>query len=100
MSDQNPRRKSLNRGARATAALSLCLAGSFSGCDNQIVSEHGLTSLRISMVSPRENELGSPTQAVKPTSMRFDVEALDEKGAILPMNGQVEAFLVAGGTRL
>lgn len=81
--------------------LALTLAfGGFSGCDAWVPGEHRITSLRMGLISPKEAELGAPGQSVSPSSLRFSVDALDEKGEIFAADASVQAFLVAGGTRL
>jgi len=70
------------------------------GCGYTVENEHRLTSLRIHLLGPQESELGSPTQKVSPQVMRFSVDALNEQGQILPVDSTVQAFLVAGGSRL
>lgn len=77
------------------------LAGSvFGACDNQIAGDHQLTSLRMNLTSPTENELGVPGQTVAPANMKFSVDALDERGQLWASDAEVQAFLVAGGIRL
>jgi len=76
------------------------LAAIESACDNRITGDHQLTSLRMNLTSPTESELGVPGQSVSPTSMKFSVDALDEQGQIWPSDAEVQAFLVAGGSRL
>lgn len=80
--------------------LWLGLSCSLLGCEYTFDNEHRLTSLHISLLSPQTNELGSPTTQVSPQVMRFSVDALDEQGQILPVDKTVQAFLVAGGSRL
>lgn len=80
--------------------LSLCLASSLPGCNFQIDGENRLTSLRLGLLAPAETELGTPTNRVRPQVMRFSVDALDEQGALMPVNRSVQAFFVAGGSRL
>ena len=57
----------------------LATSGLVAGCDNQVSLEHRLTSLRMVLRSPMESELGSPTNPVTPATLKFDIEALDEK---------------------
>lgn len=76
------------------------LAAIESACDNRIAGDHQLTSLRMNLTSPTESELGVPGQTVSPTSMKFSVDALDDQGQIWPSDAEVQAFLVAGGSRL
>ncbi len=87
----------------------LCLAGVgiwaaqiglLAGCDNQIAGEHRLTSLRMTLRSPTESELGSPTNPVTPSTLKFDIEAIDEKGKAFPFDGNLSAYIIAGGSRL
>lgn len=54
----------------------------------------------MTLMSPTESELGVPGQTVTPASMKFSVDALDEKGQVWPSDAQLQAFLVAGGGRL
>ncbi len=90
------------RGMRIFSVFGAVFGGIFalSGCDSTILGDHRLTSLRLSLISPSESELGTPAQAVQPSSLRFSVEALDEQGQIFSTSATVQAFLVAGGSRL
>lgn len=54
----------------------------------------------MTLSSPVESELGTPERSVTPTSLRFSAESLDERGQRFMVNAPVEAFLVAGGTRI
>ncbi len=78
------------------AALPLLLGR----CDYQSAGDHRLTSLRLTLHSPKSSELGSPTAPQQVPSLSFDVEALDEKGQVFPANTMLSAFLAAGGSRL
>ncbi len=78
----------------------LATSGLVAGCDNQLSLEHRLTSLRMVLRSPMESELGSPTNPVTPATLKFDIEALDEKGKTFPFDGNLSAYLIAGGNRL
>jgi len=78
--------------------LGVCAA--LGACDSTISRDHLLTSLRMSLDSPKESELGTPGRTVSPTSLRFAVDALDDRGQLFPANATVQAFLVAGGSRL
>lgn len=80
--------------------LGLGLSCSLLGCEYNVDNEHRLTSLHIGLLGPQENELGSPTHKVSPQVMRFAVRALDEQGMVMPVDRTVQAFLVAGGSRL
>lgn len=91
------RTRPTNHAAVAALALSLSAAA---GCDYQVEGEHRLTSLRLSMKSPTESELGTPNKSVRLTTAQFDLEALDEHGQLMPVDRPVEAFLAAGGGRL
>src|SRR3569832_1592212 len=86
---------------RSLFPLALAAAfGSLAGCDRSLAGDHQLTSLRMTLKSPDAGSLGTPGKSVSPTSLRFAAEALDEQGRIFPANATVEAFLVAGGTRV
>ena len=50
--------------------------------------------------SPMESELGSPSNPVTPSSLKFDVEALDEQGRLMAVDANLSAYIVAGGSRL
>jgi len=50
--------------------------------------------------APLESELGSPTNPVSPATLKFDVEALDEKGQPMAVDGNLAAYVIAGGSRL
>jgi hypothetical protein len=71
-----------------------------SGCDNQLAGEHRLTSLRMLLRSPTESELGSPSNTINPATLKFDVEALDEKGKLMAVDASLSAYIIAGGSRL
>src|SRR5688572_9171207 len=89
--------------ARRSSLLGIPLLGALltaPACDHHIDGEHQLTSLRMTLSSPVEGELGAPGRAVTPTSLRFSAEALDERGQRFSANAPIEAFLVAGGTRV
>lgn len=76
------------------------MASAQPACQFQIDGESRLTSLRLGLLGPMENELGTPTNRVRPQVMRFSVDALDEQGALMPVERTVQAFFVAGGSRL
>lgn len=80
--------------------LGLGLGCSLLGCGYTVENEHRLTSLHMSLLSPQEHELGSPSHQVSPQVMRFAVDALDEQGQVMAVDKSVQAFLVAGGSRL
>lgn len=89
--------------ARRFPLLEVSLLGTLlaaPACDHQIDSERELTSLRMTLSSPVEAELGAPGREVTPTSLRFSADSLDERGQPFNVNAPVEAFLVAGGTRI
>ena len=69
-------------------------------CDYQTPGEHRLTSLQLTLQSPKTSELGTPAKPQRADRVRFDVQALDEKGALMPVSPMVNAFLAAGGSRL
>ena len=87
----------LGFGAIALGAMTLSVAP---GCDNQIAGEHRLTSLRMLLRAPTESELGSPSNTVTPATLKFDVEAIDEKGQLMAVDASLSAYVVAGGSRL
>ncbi|MFO0578648.1 MAG: hypothetical protein U1A78_31990 [Polyangia bacterium] len=82
-----------------SVVLGLGLLGS-AACDQAVPGEHRLTSLRLSLTSPLENQLGTPSSAVQPSALTFDVDALDEHGKLMPISSPIDAFLVTGGSRL
>lgn len=75
-------------------------AGAGPGCDQTVPGEHRLTSLRLSLSAPLENQLGTPASAVQPSALTFDVDALDEQGKLMSLDKAIDAFLVTGGSRL
>lgn len=85
---------------RLSLCLSLSLAATQPACQFEIDGENRLTSLRLGLLGPSETELGTPTNRVRPQVMRFSVDALDSQGALMPVNSTVQAFFVAGGSRL
>lgn len=85
---------------RSTLGLGLVGLAGLAGCDHTVPSEHRMTSLRLTLASPTEHQLGTPAAAVQPSALTFDVDALDEHGQILPSNSAIDAFLVTGGSRL
>jgi hypothetical protein len=81
-------------------ALSVGVSTLGMGCEYQVSGEHRLTSLRMLLQSPMESELGSPSNPVTPSSLKFDVEALDEQGRLMAVDANLSAYIVAGGSRL
>ncbi len=69
-------------------------------CDYTIDEAHRLTSLRLSLTNPTPNALGTPAQPQSLTALVFDVDALDEKGHLMPVDATLNGFLAAGGSRL
>ena len=69
-------------------------------CDYATPGEHRLTSFRLTLQSPKPSELGTPSAPQRSDSLRFDVEALDEKGQLMPESPMLSAFVAAGGSRL
>ena len=69
-------------------------------CDYPSSVDHRLTSLRLTLQSPKPSELGTPAAPQRSDSVHFDVEALDEKGQLMPQSPMLDAFLAAGGSRL
>jgi hypothetical protein len=79
--------------------LILC-AGLLGQCDYQSASEHRLTSLRLTVQSPKPSELGTQAKPQRVDNLHFDVEALDEQGQLMPVSPMLNTFLAAGGSRL
>jgi hypothetical protein len=69
-------------------------------CDYATPGDHRLTSLRLTLQSPKAGELGTPAAPQRIDSLHFDVEALDEKGQLMPQSPMLSSFLAAGGSRL
>lgn len=83
--------------------IGLCLGAlalGAAGCEQTIEGEHRMTSLRMTLMAPMEHQLGTPSMAVRPSTLTFDVEALDEQGRLSPESTAIDAFLVTGGSRL
>src|SRR4051794_17543104 len=72
----------------------------FAQCDYASDSEHLLTSFRLTLKSPGPGELGTPAKPQRVDNLLFNVEALDQKGQLMPVSPTLNTFLAAGGSRL
>lgn len=83
-------------------ALAALLGGALpqTACQYDLPGDHRMTSLRLNLLGPMENELGTPDKSVQPPVLRFSVDALDEMGQLFPVDANLQSYFVSGGSRL
>lgn len=84
------------RGARVLAWGAVLLIA----CSTDLPPLHAVTSLRLTLWEPAQ--LGSPEMPLlaRPESLRFDLQALDDRGQPAAVDGSVDMFLVGSGARI
>lgn len=61
---------------------------------------HGVpSSLELRMITPSPNQLGTPTHPVDPSPVTYDVTMVDDQGAIIDADFDVQVYISSGGMK-